>query len=141
MAGARRVSRYAKVRPEKVSEAPPVSMIRALATETDGKRCVYVLDLPSDQTPLCLVAVAALLNPSTTLDEALARVPGSPKCFTWALKNLGFGSRKSGKSWASRTSRRCRKRRPTSKGVINLRGKAIPVVDLRLKLGLPEQEY
>jgi purine-binding chemotaxis protein CheW len=27
------------------------------------------------------------------------------------------------------------------KGVINLRGKVIPVVDLRLKLGLLEQEY
>src|SRR5213593_1011224 len=27
------------------------------------------------------------------------------------------------------------------KGVINLRGKVIPVVDLRLKFGLPEQEY
>ena len=28
-----------------------------------------------------------------------------------------------------------------SKGVINLRGKVIPVVDLRLKFGLPQQEY
>jgi purine-binding chemotaxis protein CheW len=27
------------------------------------------------------------------------------------------------------------------RGVINLRGKVIPVVDLRLKFGLPEQEY
>jgi purine-binding chemotaxis protein CheW len=27
------------------------------------------------------------------------------------------------------------------KGVVNLRGKAIPVVDLRLKFGPPEQEY
>jgi purine-binding chemotaxis protein CheW len=27
------------------------------------------------------------------------------------------------------------------KGVINLRGKVIPVVDLRLKFGLPEQKY
>ena len=27
------------------------------------------------------------------------------------------------------------------KGVINLRGKVIPVVDLRLKFGLPEAEY
>ncbi len=27
------------------------------------------------------------------------------------------------------------------KGVINLRGKVIPVVDLRIKFGLPEQEY
>lgn len=27
------------------------------------------------------------------------------------------------------------------KGVINLRGKVVPVVDLRLKFGLPEQEY
>ena len=27
------------------------------------------------------------------------------------------------------------------KGVINLRGKVIPVVDLRLKFGLPQQEY
>ena len=27
------------------------------------------------------------------------------------------------------------------KGVINLRGKVIPVLDLRLKFGLPEQEY
>jgi len=27
------------------------------------------------------------------------------------------------------------------KGVINLRGKVIPVMDLRLKFGLPEQEY
>jgi purine-binding chemotaxis protein CheW len=27
------------------------------------------------------------------------------------------------------------------KGVINLRGKVIPVVDLRLKFGLPEREY
>ena len=27
------------------------------------------------------------------------------------------------------------------KGVFNLRGKVIPVVDLRLKFGLPEQEY
>jgi purine-binding chemotaxis protein CheW len=27
------------------------------------------------------------------------------------------------------------------KGVINLRGQVIPVVDLRLKFGLPEQEY
>jgi purine-binding chemotaxis protein CheW len=27
------------------------------------------------------------------------------------------------------------------KGVINLRGKVIPVVDLRLKFGLPEMEY
>jgi purine-binding chemotaxis protein CheW len=27
------------------------------------------------------------------------------------------------------------------KGVINLRGKVIPVVDLRLKFGLPEQDY
>lgn len=27
------------------------------------------------------------------------------------------------------------------KGVINLRGKIIPVVDLRLKLGMPEKEY
>ena len=27
------------------------------------------------------------------------------------------------------------------KGVINLRGKVIPVVDLRLKFGLPEIEY
>jgi purine-binding chemotaxis protein CheW len=27
------------------------------------------------------------------------------------------------------------------KGVINLRGKAIPVVDLRLKFGLPEQHH
>ncbi|MFH1089962.1 MAG: chemotaxis protein CheW [Pseudomonadota bacterium] len=27
------------------------------------------------------------------------------------------------------------------KGLINLRGKVIPVVDLRLKLGLPEKEY
>jgi purine-binding chemotaxis protein CheW len=27
------------------------------------------------------------------------------------------------------------------KGVINLRGKVIPVVDLRLKFGLPEKEY
>ena len=27
------------------------------------------------------------------------------------------------------------------KGVINLRGKVIPVVDMRLKFGLPEQEY
>lgn len=27
------------------------------------------------------------------------------------------------------------------KGVINLRGKAIPVVDLRLKFGLPEQPF
>jgi purine-binding chemotaxis protein CheW len=27
------------------------------------------------------------------------------------------------------------------KGVINLRGRVIPVVDLRLKFGLPEQEY
>ena len=27
------------------------------------------------------------------------------------------------------------------KGVINLRGKVIPVVDLRLKFGMPEQEY
>jgi purine-binding chemotaxis protein CheW len=30
---------------------------------------------------------------------------------------------------------------PYVKGVINLRGKVIPVVDLRLKFGLPEQEY
>ena len=27
------------------------------------------------------------------------------------------------------------------RGVINLRGKVTPVVDLRLKFGLPEQEY
>jgi purine-binding chemotaxis protein CheW len=27
------------------------------------------------------------------------------------------------------------------KGVINLRGKVIPVVDLRVKFGMPEQEY
>ena len=27
------------------------------------------------------------------------------------------------------------------KGVINLRGKAVPVIDLRLRLGLPEGEY
>ena len=27
------------------------------------------------------------------------------------------------------------------RGVVNVRGKAIPVVDLRLKFGLPEQEY
>ena len=27
------------------------------------------------------------------------------------------------------------------KGVINLRGKIIPVIDLRLKLGLPEKDY
>jgi purine-binding chemotaxis protein CheW len=27
------------------------------------------------------------------------------------------------------------------RGVINLRGKVIPVIDLRLKFGLPEQEY
>ena len=27
------------------------------------------------------------------------------------------------------------------KGVINLRGKVIPVVDLRLKFGFPSQEY
>ncbi len=27
------------------------------------------------------------------------------------------------------------------KGVINLRGKAVPVIDLRLRLGLPEREY
>jgi len=30
---------------------------------------------------------------------------------------------------------------PFVKGVINLRGKVIPVVDLRLKFGLPEVEY
>lgn len=30
---------------------------------------------------------------------------------------------------------------PYVKGVINLRGKVIPVVDLRLKFGLPEVEY
>ena len=30
---------------------------------------------------------------------------------------------------------------PHVKGVINLRGKVIPVVDLRLKFGLPEVEY
>ncbi|MFB3826869.1 MAG: chemotaxis protein CheW [Bryobacteraceae bacterium] len=30
---------------------------------------------------------------------------------------------------------------PYVKGVINLRGKVIPVVDLRLKFGLPEMEY
>jgi purine-binding chemotaxis protein CheW len=30
---------------------------------------------------------------------------------------------------------------PHVKGVINLRGKVIPVVDLRLKFGLPEAEY
>jgi purine-binding chemotaxis protein CheW len=30
---------------------------------------------------------------------------------------------------------------PQVKGVINLRGKVIPVVDLRLKFGLAEQEY
>jgi len=30
---------------------------------------------------------------------------------------------------------------PFVKGVINLRGKVIPVVDLRLKFGLPETEY
>src|SRR6056297_2364197 len=29
---------------------------------------------------------------------------------------------------------------PYVKGVINLRGKVIPVVDLRLKFGMPEQE-
>ena len=27
------------------------------------------------------------------------------------------------------------------KGIINLRGKVIPVIDMRLKLGLPEREY
>ena len=73
--------------------------------------------MPSFDTALRGSSCGAAQPPSTTLDEALARVPGSPKCFT------------------------CRKRRPTSKGVINLRGKVIPVVDLRLKLGLPEQEY
>ncbi|MDR2461166.1 MAG: chemotaxis protein CheW [Deltaproteobacteria bacterium] len=30
---------------------------------------------------------------------------------------------------------------PFLKGVINLRGQVIPVVDLRLKFGLPEEEY
>ena len=30
---------------------------------------------------------------------------------------------------------------PYVKGVINLRGKVIPVVDLRLKFGMPEHEY
>jgi len=30
---------------------------------------------------------------------------------------------------------------PHVKGVINLRGKVVPVVDLRLKFGLPEQAY
>src|SRR3954466_12914586 len=30
---------------------------------------------------------------------------------------------------------------PELKGVINLRGKVIPVVDLRLRFGLPEKEY
>jgi purine-binding chemotaxis protein CheW len=30
---------------------------------------------------------------------------------------------------------------PYVKGVINLRGKVIPVIDLRLKFGLPEAEY
>jgi purine-binding chemotaxis protein CheW len=30
---------------------------------------------------------------------------------------------------------------PYVKGVINLRGRVIPVVDLRLKFGLPEREY
>jgi purine-binding chemotaxis protein CheW len=30
---------------------------------------------------------------------------------------------------------------PHTKGVINLRGKVIPVVDLRLKFGMPEAEY
>lgn len=30
---------------------------------------------------------------------------------------------------------------PHVRGVINLRGKVIPVVDLRLKFGLPEQDY
>ena len=30
---------------------------------------------------------------------------------------------------------------PHVRGVINLRGKVIPVVDLRLKFGLPEVEY
>jgi purine-binding chemotaxis protein CheW len=30
---------------------------------------------------------------------------------------------------------------PYVKGVINLRGKVIPVVDLRLKFGMPEQDY
>lgn len=30
---------------------------------------------------------------------------------------------------------------PEVKGVINLRGRVIPVIDLRLKFGLPEKEY
>lgn len=30
---------------------------------------------------------------------------------------------------------------PYVKGIINLRGKVVPVVDLRLKLGLPEREH
>ena len=30
---------------------------------------------------------------------------------------------------------------PHIKGVINLRGKVIPVIDLRLKFGLPDMEY
>src|SRR5688572_20208125 len=30
---------------------------------------------------------------------------------------------------------------PEVRGVINLRGKVIPVIDLRLKFGMPESEY
>lgn len=83
---------------------------------------------------------AATLNSDTTASQADAR---AGKYLTFDLADEQFGIRvlKVREIMGLQEITAVPQTPPHMKGVINLRGKIIPVVDLRLKFGLPAAEY
>lgn len=79
-----------------------------------------------------------------TIDQAVkatANKEGKYLTFTLAREEYGIGIRKVKEIIGMMTITTVPRTPPYVKGVVNLRGKVIPVLDLRLKFGMEEQAY
>lgn len=78
------------------------------------------------------------------MDQAVRAMPekeGKYLTFTLANEEYGIGIRKIKEIIGMMQVRSVPKTPSFAKGVINLRGKVIPVIDLRLRFGMPEIGY
>jgi purine-binding chemotaxis protein CheW len=81
------------------------------------------------------------LQTTDKLDGSALRREGKYLTFTLAEEEYGIGIRKIKEIIGMMPVRSIPRTPPFVKGVINLRGKVIPVIDLRLRFGMSEMEY
>jgi len=88
-----------------------------------------------------MTAATATLEPDTSTAHATSALAGKYLTFALAGKEYGLPMLKVREIIKMLTITAVPQAPPHVKGVINLRGKVIPVVDLRLKFGFVSQEY